>query len=231
LTGAGVSTPSGLPDFRSPGTGLWEHQDPLEIASLLTFRHDPEQFYARIRPLAQAFLRAEPNAAHLALANLEAAGRLFGVITQNIDGLHQRAGSVNVLEVHGSLRQATCIECYVVYPTAPYADAYARTGIPPRCPACGGFLKPNAILMGEQLPWDTIQKAILWSRSCDLILVAGSSLEITPAGQLPLVALRAGARCIIVNRQPTYLDERADVVLRQDVAVALPRLAQEVMHE
>ncbi len=231
LTGAGVSTPSGLPDFRSPGTGLWERHDPMETGSLSAFREDPERFYATIRPLAQGFLQAEPNAAHRALARLEADGRLFGLITQNVDGLHQRAGSRNVVEVHGSLREATCVVCYAVYPTSAFAEDYLQKGTAPRCPACAGYLKLNAILMGEQLPWETIQTALAWSRMCDLMLVAGSSLEITPAGQLPLEALRAGARCIIVNREPTYLDERADVVLRQDVAVALPLLAQELSHE
>jgi len=229
LTGAGVSTPSGLPDFRTPGSGLWEHQDPMTVASLLAFRHNPQEFYARLQPLALGFLKAEPNPAHRALARLESAGRLFGLITQNIDGLNQRAGSVNVVELHGNLRQATCVDCGAVRPSESFAEDFTRSGIIPRCPACGGYLKPNAILMGEQLPWQAIQTAMDWSRTCDLMLVVGSSLEITPAGQLPQLAVRSGARCIIINRLPTYMDERADVVLRRDVAEALPRLAEEVL--
>jgi NAD-dependent deacetylase len=230
LSGAGISTPSGLPDFRSTGEGLWEHVDPMEVASLLAVRQQPEAFYAFARPFARRLLSARPNPAHLALARLELAGRLHGVITQNVDGLHQMAGSRAVLEVHGNLRRATCLRCYRSYPSEEALRGFVEDGTVPRCPACGGVLKPDAILMGEQLPRQVHDQALTWARSCDLMLVVGSSLEVMPAALLPLEAVQSGGRLILVNRQPTYLDPRADVVLRDDVAEVLPRLASEVLN-
>jgi NAD-dependent deacetylase len=231
LTGAGISTPSGIPDFRSPGSGLWERYDPMEVASLAAFRYNPELFYAWIHPLAQKMLDAEPNPAHLALAQLEAAGYLAGVVTQNIDNLHTRAGSKVVLELHGHLREATCVSCYSQYPTDDIILEFARSGIVPRCPKCDGVLKPNAVLFGEQLPYEIISKAEqLFARS-DLILVVGSSLEVTPAALLPIKPLNAGAKLIIINHEPTYLDERASFIFRQDVAVAVPSIVSEVLSE
>jgi NAD-dependent deacetylase len=231
LTGAGISTPSGVPDFRSAGSGLWERVDPMEVASLTVFRHHPERFYAWIHPLADHILRSEPNPAHHALVRLERAGHLRGVVTQNIDDLHLRAGSRGVLEIHGHLREATCVRCYAVVSTLPYLEPFAATGVLPRCPGCGGVLKPNVVLFGEQLPHAVVQQALAWMRDCDLILVVGSSLEVTPAAAFPLEALNAGARLIIINRDPTYLDVRAACVLRDDVAEVLPRLVDEVLRE
>lgn len=231
LTGAGISTPSGVPDFRSPGTGLWEKYDPMEVASLSAFRHNPARFYEWVRPLAERILRAEPNPAHFALARLERAGHLRGVVTQNIDDLHRRAGSVHVLELHGHLREATCVRCYHVFSTAPLLDRFADSAEVPLCPECGGVLKPNAVLFEEQLPYDVVRQAQQWMLSTDLVLVVGSSLEVTPAALLPVQAANAGARLIIVNREPTYLDERADAVLHEDAAEVLPRLADEVLGE
>jgi len=231
LTGAGISTPSGIPDFRSAGSGLWERVDPMAVASLTAFRYHPEAFFAWIRPLAAHIQEAQPNAAHTALARLEAAGRLKGVVTQNIDGLHGRAGSRRLYEIHGHLRQATCVACYRCFDAAPLLAAFSHTGAVPRCEACGGVLKPNVILFGEQLPQDAVRAAEALLGSCDLLLIAGSSLEVTPAALLPQRALQAGARLIIVNREPTYLDVRADVVFRQDVIDVLPALAEEVLRE
>lgn len=229
LTGAGISTPSGVPDFRSSRTGLWERYDPMEVASLSAFRYHPERFYAWVRPLADSILKAEPNPAHLALARLERAGHLLGVVTQNIDDLHRRAGSRNVLEVHGHLREATCVRCYQVFPTADFMHAYAATGEVPHCPECGGTLKPNAVLFEEQLPHEVVQQALDLMRTCEVLLVIGSSLEVTPAALFPFEALNAGARLLILNRDPTYLDERADSVFREDVAEILPRLVDEAL--
>jgi NAD-dependent deacetylase len=229
LTGAGISTPSGVPDFRSPDTGLWHKYDPMEVASLSAFRHHPEQFYLWVRPLADCVLSAEPNPAHLALARLEQAGRLRGIITQNIDDLHRRAGSRNILEIHGHMREATCVDCYRVYPTAPFLADFTVSAEVPRCPSCKGILKPMAVLFGEQLPFDVVRQAHQWVLECDVILVVGSSLEVTPAALFPVEALNAGARLIIVNREPTYVDERADAIFREDVAEIVPRLVEEAL--
>jgi len=226
LTGAGVSTPSGIPDFRSPGRGLWERADPLEVASVSSFRRKPEAFFEWFRPLAQLLLSAQPNPAHLALAQMEQAGWLKAVITQNIDGLHQKAGSRQVLEVHGHVRAATCIRCYHSVPTEPLIETLVREGGVPCCPLCGNVLKPNAILFGEQLPAAVMRLAQRHTRECDVMLVAGSSLEVAPVSDLPLWARRQGARLILINWLPTFLDEQADLVFHADVAEVLPRLAQ-----
>jgi NAD-dependent deacetylase len=229
LTGAGISTPSGIPDFRSRGSGLWERYDPMQVASLMSFRYDPEAFFAWIRPLAERMVQAEPNAAHVALARLESAGRLAGVVTQNIDDLHRRAGSERVYEVHGHLRTASCGSCYRRSETGGLLAEFSRTGCLPRCPDCGGFLKPDVVLFGEQLPEHVIRQAEQLLASCDVLLIAGSSLEVTPAALLPQCALQAGARLIIVNQEATYLDVRADVVFHEDVIDVLPPLADEVL--
>ncbi|MGA9531380.1 MAG: NAD-dependent deacylase [Anaerolineales bacterium] len=229
LTGAGISTPSGIPDFRSAGSGMWQRDDPMEVASLSAFRYQPERFFEWVRPLARDILEAEPNAAHRALASLEQAGLLQGVITQNIDDLHRRAGSKIICEVHGHLRQATCVNCFRRYPSARLLAEFAEHGEIPRCPECGGILKPEVVLLGEQLPYLVVQDAKALVMASDLILVAGSSLEVTPAATFPVSALNAGASLIIVNHQPTYLDPRAEVVFRQDVAQVLPDLAKEVL--
>ncbi|NPA92568.1 MAG: NAD-dependent deacylase [Chloroflexi bacterium] len=228
LTGAGVSTPSGIPDFRSENSGLWQKHNPMEVASLAAFRHHPDRFFAWMRPLLQDMLRAEPNPAHYALAALQQAGYFSTLITQNIDGLHQRAGSVRVLEVHGSLETATCTMCYQTYPSETFLEAYLATGAVPHCPACGGVLKPNVVLFGEQLPWQTWEAAEEAARTCDVMLIAGSSLEVMPVARLPVEAARHGAAIVIVNQTPTYMDERADVVLRGDVASLLPALLEQV---
>jgi len=226
LTGAGVSTHSGIPDFRSPGSGLWEQVDPFEVASLFAFLRRPEAFFEWMRPLARQVIEAQPNPAHLALAQLEAAGFLQVLITQNIDGLHQKAGSRRVLEVHGHLREATCIRCYRVFPSERFIEAFLADGSVPRCPACGNVLKPNVILFGEQLPTLVIQEAQRHVRQCDVLLIAGSSLEVEPAADLPRLARQCGARLILVNLQPTYIDARADLVFHADVVHVLPQIVQ-----
>lgn len=225
LTGAGISTPSGIPDFRSASSGLWERYDPMAVASLSAFRYNPAAFYDWIHPLARSIFEATPNEAHIALARLERNGYLRGVITQNIDGLHQRAGSRSVLEVHGHLRRATCIACYRKYPTEQLLTEFLESGDPPRCPSCQGVLKPDAVLFGEQLPIKVMRRVDRWVAECDLMIVAGSSLEVTPVALLPVRALESGADLVIVNHTPTYVDARAVVVIRADVAKALPRVA------
>jgi len=225
LTGAGVSTPSGIPDFRSPTSGLWEKDNPMVVASITSFRADPQVFYNWLRPLAELILYAQPNAAHLALAHLEQRGLIKAVITQNIDGLHQKAGTRRVLEVHGHMRQATCIRCYTQVPANSLVARFLLTGEAPRC-ECGGVFKPDAILFGEQLPVRVLNQAIAEVRRCDLLLVAGSSLHVVPAADLPFLAAENGANTIIINLEATDFDPRADLVIHGDVAEVLPRIVE-----
>jgi NAD-dependent deacetylase len=177
--------------------------------------------------MVKLLLAAPPNAAHMALAELEAMGYLKSIVTQNIDNLHQRAGSGRVLELHGHMRQATCIRCYEQVPVDPMIEQFIADSQVPRC-ACGGVLKPNVILFGEQLPVHVLNEALAEARSCDLMLVAGSSLEVTPAADIPFLAVDCGAKAIIVNLQPTGFDTQADVVIHGDVIEILPQIAKAV---
>lgn len=228
FTGAGHSTPSGIPDFRSPHSGLWEKNNPMLVASIWSFRLNPNNFYDWIRPMVDTLIHAEPNSAHRALAELERLGYLQVVITQNIDDLHQRAGSRRVLELHGHLREATCVRCYKKVPVDPAIVHLLLSGQVPHCNECGGVLKPDVILFGEQLPIRVLNQAMDEARRCDLMLVAGSSLEVTPAADIPFLAVDCGAKAIIVNLEPTPFDSRADVVIHGDVAEILPRLVETV---
>lgn len=222
LTGAGISTPSGIPDFRS-SAGLWAGADPASVASLPAFRRDPGRFYRWFQPLIDVFVRAEPNPAHVALATLERRGTLAGIITQNIDGLHQLAGSREVYELHGNVRHATCQTCLRQVPTAPLLRQMLAATVP-RCD-CGGVFKPDVVLFGEDLPRGLFWLAQRAIEQCDTLIVAGTSLEVWPVNEMPLAALQRGARIIVVNRTPTYLDDRADAVIHGDVAEILPLLA------
>lgn len=230
LTGAGLSTPSGIPDFRSEGTGLWSRDEPLEVASLSTFRTDPGRFYGWFRPLAAQIFDAQPNAAHRALAELEQSGRLHLIATQNIDMLHQKAGSAHVIELHGTLATLTCTQCFRQAEARTYLKPFVEQGRMPACPHCGAVLKPDVILFGEQLPqkaWYDAQRA---SRLCDLMIVAGSSLEVMPVAGLPMQAVDRGAHLLIVNNAPTYLDVRADAVLHGDVVDIIPAIVEQALH-
>jgi NAD-dependent deacetylase len=231
LTGAGISTPSGIPDFRTPGSGIWSHFNPMEVASLSAFRYQPEKFLTWFHPLAKKILQALPNPAHYALAILEKAGYLQTIITQNIDGLHQRAGSEQVLEVHGTMESLTCIGCYSKYPSEDFISSFIYKGIPPRCPDCDQILKPDVILFEEQLPKQTWLKAQKACQTCGVMLVAGSSLEVTPVAILPQRALENHAKLIIINQSPTYLDSFAEVRIQGDVADVLPLISQAVIDD
>jgi NAD-dependent deacetylase len=228
LSGAGISTASGIPDFRSPDSGMWEHVNPMDVASLLAFRYQPENFYNWMRPLAIKIHQAQPNPAHLGLARLQQAGYIRSIVTQNIDGLHQRAGSEDVMEVHGSLQTLTCIGCYRQVPAGDYIEPYLEHGQMPRCSACGKLLKPDLVLFGEQLPVRTWLKAQEACKECDLMIVAGSSLEVLPAAGLPMRALENGAHLIIINQSHTYLDVRADVVFHENLAEIVPWLIDSI---
>lgn len=209
LTGAGISTASGIPDFRSPQSGLWSKVDPTEVASIAAFRRNPQAYYEWRRPLLSTLRAATPNPAHRALAELEQRQLLHAVITQNIDALHQRAGSRRVLEVHGRSREFICLSCKHLVGEDSEAGLAARRGEIPYCPVCGGLLKPNVVFFGEELPRDVLSQVQSEVYECDLMIVAGSSLEVQPACLWPREAIRWGAQVIIVNYQPTYLDEQA----------------------
>ncbi len=231
LTGAGISTRSGIPDFRSPESGLWDHVDPMEVATITAFKRNPKEFFNWFRPFAQKIMSAQPNPAHLALADMEKYGSLKGIITQNIDVLHTKAGSQTIYEVHGHMRDATCMHCLETFQSSEIMHRYLSNGDIPRCLQCGGVLKPNVILFGEILPVMVLNKAKRLTQACDVMLVVGSSLEVAPAGDLPLLAKYAGAKVIIVNYEETHLDSLADVVIHADVAKVLPQLASVFMPE
>jgi NAD-dependent deacetylase len=223
LTGAGVSTESGIPDFRSPG-GLWAEFDPLDYASLDSFRRDPVRiwdFYGR----RFAFLaEAEPNDAHRALARLEQLGLVAAVVTQNVDLLHERAGSRAVLEVHGSIRRAVCLACGTHEPLAGVL-AQLETAPAPLCRDCGGVLKPDVVFFGELLPAGVLERATELARGARLLLVIGSSLEVHPVAGLPFETLRAGGTLAIVNRDATPLDAHADLRLDGSAGAILREVA------
>ncbi len=227
FTGAGVSTGSGIPDFRSPTSGLWEKADPMRVASLPGFRADPTAFYNWVRPLARGITEATPNAAHLVLARLQTLGKLRGIITQNIDGLHTAAGNDPVYELHGHMRTATCTTCFA---STPIDDAIIAQiiddGTAPPCTNCGGTLKPDVILFGEELPYAAYQAARRLTREADLLIVVGSSLRVEPANKVPFEAIRHGARLVILNLEPTPADGAADVVIHADVTHVLPRIVE-----
>ena len=231
LTGAGVSTPSGIPDFRSMNFGLWQRINPWTVASLSAFRYQPQKFYEWFQPLAVQIFNAAPNPSHNALADLEEHGFLQAIITQNINRLHQKAGSQHVFEVHGSLNTLSCGECYQQYPASLLIPPYIEHGEIPECPDCKRILKPDVILIDEQLPAKSWLAAKKNSEDCDVMIIAGSSLVVMPVAELPQRAYRNQARIIIVNQSETYIDTFSDVVIRRDVAEILPAIAHEVLND
>jgi NAD-dependent deacetylase len=224
LTGAGVSTESGVPDFRSP-TGIWADFDPLEYASIDAFRRDPAKVWSFYAPRFAMLTEAEPNDAHLALVELEEAGLVRAVVTQNIDLLHERAGSRDVVEVHGSIRTSSCRGCGATYPLAEVV-ALLETEPAPRCRACGGVLKPDVVFFGELLPEIAIERATALAREAQLLLVVGSSLEVYPVAGLPLETIAAGGRLAIVNRDPTPFDSDAHLVVHAAAGETLREVAE-----
>jgi NAD-dependent deacetylase len=230
LTGAGISVPSGIPDFRTPGTGLWENVDPMEMAHIDVFRRDPERFWHFYGHRFQTLEDKEPNGAHRALARLEDAGLVGAVITQNIDRLHAKAGSRDLVEVHGSIARSSCQTCQARYPLG---DVRARqaadpAGIP-RCD-CGQPLKPDVVLFGEYLPVAALTRAEHLAAEADLMLCIGSSLEVYPVAQLPQITLDTGGQLAIITQGPTPYDRRAaarcggDVEAEMDEVLATLRL-------
>lgn len=229
LTGAGSSTPSGIPDFRTPGSGLWTKYSPYKYASLTAFRTHPEKFFQWLLPIARLLVQATPNPSHSALSSLEKHGFIKAVITQNIDCLHQKAGSQNVIEIHGSLDTLSCCGCYQQLESKKYIESYLKDGTIPQCPNCDRLLKPDVILFEEQLPIKPWLKAKAEVKNCDLLIVAGSSLTVTPASELPFLALKNHARVIVINLTPTYIDDYSEIVLYQDVSEVLPLITTELV--
>jgi NAD-dependent deacetylase len=224
LTGAGISVPSGIPDFRTPGTGLWTKVDPMEVAHIEVFRRDPERFWRFYGERFAALRTKEPNEAHAALVQLERRGLLEAVITQNIDMLHRKAGTRELVEVHGTIEHSSCLRCgsrHTLEETRARQAADERAI--PRCD-CGEPLKPDVVLFGEYLPTDALARAQELASAADLLLCVGSSLEVWPVADLPALTLAAGGAVALVTAGPTPYDDRAEVKLDGDVVDELQRV-------
>jgi NAD-dependent deacetylase len=217
LTGAGVSVPSGIPDFRTPGKGLWAKVDPMAVATIDAFHRDTKRFWDFYRPRFHDLADKEPNSAHEALAELERRGLLEAVITQNIDRLHRKAGSEEVIEVHGSIATASCTSCPASYPLEQVESLFDAEGIA-TCTGCAGKVRPDVVLFGEMLPAEAMARADELCSAADLLLCVGSSLEVYPVAGLPEVTLGRGGRIAIVTRSSTPYDGDAVVRLSGDVA-------------
>ena len=226
LTGAGVSVPSGIPAFRG-SQGLWAKYDPFEYAHIESFKADPAKVWEMLLELRAMVQGARPNPAHLALADLERLGKLEAIITQNVDNLHQEAGSGYVIEFHGNGSRLICLDCGRSKPR----QKEDFKVIPPRC-GCGGLLKPGVVFFGEGIPQEPFQRAVAAVRQADLLLVAGTSAQVTPASLMPALALEQGARIIEINLEPTELTGSvAGLTLFGPAEVILPELAQGVRSE
>lgn len=225
LTGAGISVPSGIPDFRSPVTGMWADVDPMTVAHVDVWRADPVRFWAFYGDRFARLGGIEPNDAHRALAELSRRGRLEAVLTQNIDGLHERAGSPDVVELHGSINGCHCPECGARESLGAVLGliAEAEDGVP-RCPVCSGVLKPDVVLFGDLLPEAAMRRAELLALRCDLLLCIGSSLAVHPVAGLPERVLATGGRLAVVTASDTPYDAAADVRLGGDVVDELTGL-------
>ncbi|WCB95883.1 NAD-dependent protein deacetylase [Baekduia alba] len=224
LTGAGISVPSGIPDFRSPGTGLWENVNPIEVAHIDAWRADPERFWHFYGNRFQTLEGKEPNGAHRALVALEARGKLDAIITQNIDRLHRRAGSRRLIEVHGSIDTSSCLACGATYPIGEVRRRLEDSDISvPTCD-CGEPLKPDVVLFGEWLPQGALEEAYALAAGADVLLCIGSSLEVHPIAQLPSVTRQTGGAVAVITQGATPWDARAAVKLDGDVVAELEAL-------
>ena len=223
LTGAGVSVPSGIPDFRTPETGMWANVDPMEVAHIDVFERDPERFWSYYRPRFQALGDKRPNGAHEALAELERRGLLEGVITQNIDRLHRAAGSREVVEVHGSIATSSCRSCGTSYGLEEVDALFDADGVA-HCAGCEGAVKPDVVLFGELLPEAAMRRAQELAEAADLMLCVGSSLVVHPVAGLPALTLERGGRLAIVTKGPTPYDGDATVKLDGEVDEELAAL-------
>jgi NAD-dependent protein deacetylase/lipoamidase len=226
FTGAGISTECGIPDFRSPG-GLWTKNKPIPFDEFLASQEARNESWRRRFAMEEHFAAARPGRGHLALASLYRAGKVPGVVTQNIDNLHQASGiaPADVIELHGNTTFAHCLDCSARYELGWVSQRMeAGNGCAPDCPDCGGFIKTATVSFGQAMPDAAMQRAQDLSRSCDLFLAIGSSLVVWPAAGFPLVAKRHGARLVIINREATEFDAVADLVVRQDIGTVLAPL-------
>ena len=227
FTGAGISTASGIPDFRGPN-GLWKKYSP-EIASIDYLKRDPKGFWEFYSQRMRGLFEARPNEAHYALAKLEKMGIIKYVITQNIDGLHQKAGSQNVIELHGTMQRSYCSSCFKQYDSREVLKMIDEGNLPPKC-SCGGIIRPDVVLFGE--PVKDFDLAVRIAYEADLVLVIGSSLTVYPANLIPqIVKEERGGSLIIINADETPLDHEADVIIREPIEVALPRIVNEIEEE
>lgn len=220
FSGAGMSTESGLPDFRSP-QGMWKKQDPRKLASISALRSNTREFYDFYRMRLANLHKAQPHEGHLVLGRLQKKRMLDAIITQNVDSLHQRAGATRVIELHGNLREAVCLDCRKIYSSS----VLEETEIP-RCEECQGLLKPGVILFGESLPYDALRHAEMESKKAKLFVVIGSSLEVSPANYFPELAIDCGARLVLINKEPTHFDSRADLVIREKAGKVLTEIEE-----
>jgi NAD-dependent deacetylase len=224
LTGAGISVPSGIPDFRSPGSGLWENVDPMEVAHIDAWRADPERFWHFYGDRFQTLHDKEPNGAHRALVELERRGILHGVVTQNIDMLHRKAGTETLVEVHGTIESSSCLSCRARFPLGEVRERLEASPVSvPGCD-CGEPLKPDVVLFGEWLPEGALERAYALAAGADVLLCIGTSLEVHPIAQLPSVTRQAGGAVAVVTKGPTPWDSRAAVKLDGDVEAELQAL-------
>jgi NAD-dependent deacetylase len=224
LTGAGISVPSGIPDFRSPGTGLWEEVDPMEVAHIEVFHRDPKRFWSYYRPRFGMLEHKRPNRAHEVLAELESRGMLEAVITQNIDQLHRKAGSRRIIEVHGTIETSSCVSCSASFALAEVDDLFDSEGVA-RCVRCAGPVKPDVVLFGELLPERAMEEAHALAQRADLMLCIGSSLEVHPVASLPARTLAHGGAVAIVTKGSTPYDTEAAVRMDGDVVEELEALS------
>jgi NAD-dependent deacetylase len=224
LTGAGISVPSGIPDFRSPGSGLWENVDPMEVAHIDAWRADPERFWHFYGSRFAALEGKEPNGAHRALVELERRGVLDAIVTQNIDRLHRRAGSRELIEVHGTIDTSSCLDCHARFPLEEVRRRLEDSPVSVPACDCGRPLKPDVVLFGEWLPEGALERAYALAATADVLLCVGSSLEVHPIAQLPGITKQAGGAIAIVTQGPTPWDGHAAVKLDGDVVTELESL-------
>ncbi|MHA1361516.1 MAG: SIR2 family NAD-dependent protein deacylase [Candidatus Freyarchaeota archaeon] len=225
LTGAGISVESGIPDFRGPD-GLWKKFDPNKVGTITSFLSNPEDWWKMALELAPVLFNAEPNPGHIALAELEKMGKVQAIITQNIDGLHQKAGSKNVIEVHGNVRSATCLQCKKKYGIDYVISEVEKGNYVPRCAECNGIVKIDVVMFGEMLPEEAISEAYRLAQECDLLIVVGSSLVVYPVAALPGMVINRGVKTVIINMEDTGYTKYAEYHIYGKAGEILPQIVE-----